>query len=512
MICPECNNEIPEGKLYCPNCGKAIQIVPDFEPNIEDRLELSKSDIEDVMTGGGEGSPDADDSTKTKEIPAISQDTKEIPDTKAETPSALDNISLRKQQRSRKKISLAFRIGSAVIVVIAVISVFLAVRYREDDSYETHMKKAVGLMSDEDYAGAADEYLLAAAKEGLKQDELYNARLGAANAYHYSGDDEKAKEILNELLKEDPKNRACYEALILIYEEEGDIIAINELISSCPVSEIYEEYKDYIAMPPDFSTLGGEYAEEVVLTITALDGTSDIYYTIDGSIPDENSEKYEKPIIMTEGSYIISAVCVNKKGYKSAVISEEYTVTHEAVNGPVIEPKEGKKTSPENIRASADEGLEIYYTKDGSAPSLESKRYEGEIPMPLGKSTFSFVSADGNGNLSDPVTVEYDLQMMAPFSPADGINYLLANLVNTGKIHDIAGHTPDGKDTLSYECDSCYRSGSRIYYMITELHQVDGKPAETGVIYALDFATLELYSAGRDNDGNFTFELLTVLQ
>ncbi|MBQ7464296.1 MAG: zinc ribbon domain-containing protein, partial [Lachnospiraceae bacterium] len=178
MICPECNNEIPEGKLYCPNCGKAIQIVPDFEPNIEDRLELSKSDIEDVMTGGGEGSPDADDSTKTKEIPAISQDTKEIPDTKAETPSAMDNISLRKQQRSRKKISLAFRIGSAVIVVIAVISVFLAVRYREDDSYETHMKKAVGFMSEEDYAGAADEYLLAAAKEGLKQDELYNARLG----------------------------------------------------------------------------------------------------------------------------------------------------------------------------------------------------------------------------------------------------------------------------------------------------------------------------------------------
>ena len=58
--------------------------------------------------------------------------------------------------------------------------------------------------------------------------------------------------------------------------------------------------------------------------------------------------------------------------------------------------------------------------------------------MPLGKSSFSFVAADGNGNLSDPVTVEYDLQMMAPFSPADGINYLLANLVNTGKILDIA--------------------------------------------------------------------------
>lgn len=512
MICPECNNEIPEGKLYCPNCGKAIQIVPDFEPNIEDRLELSKSDIVDVMTGGGEDTVDAGDGKITKEIPVSLQDTKEISGTKAEQTSAMDNISLRQQQRSRKKIGLAFKAGSILILIIAVMSVFFAVRYREDDSYEAHMKKAVALMSGEDYAGASGEYLLAAKKEGLKQEELYNARLGAANAYHHAGEDEKAKEILNALLKEDQKNRACYEMLISIYEEEGDIIAINELISSCPVSEIYEEYKDYIALPPDFSTLGGEYAEEVELTITALDGTSDIYYTIDGSIPDESSEKYEKPIIMTEGSYIISAVCVNKKGYKSAVISEEYTVTHEAVNVPEIEPKEGKKTSPENIRASADEGLEIYYTDDGSKPSLESKKYEGEIPMPLGKSTFCFVCSDGNGNLSDVVEAEYELQMMAPFSPADAINYLLANLVNTGKILDIAGHTPDGKDVLSYECNSCYRSGSRIYYMITELHDVDGKPAGTGVIYALDFATLELYSAGRDSDGNFTFELLTVLQ
>ena len=38
MRCLGCGCEIEEGKLLCPNCGKEIQIVPDFEPEIEDKI------------------------------------------------------------------------------------------------------------------------------------------------------------------------------------------------------------------------------------------------------------------------------------------------------------------------------------------------------------------------------------------------------------------------------------------------------------------------------------------
>ena len=511
MLCPDCKTEIPEGKLLCPGCGKAIQIVPDFEPNIEDRLELSKRDIEVVMTQDGDGSEGKNDAAvETKEIPDVGGETKEIPDTAHEQPSAMDNIALRKKERSRKKVVTVFRLTTVLIIAAAVALGVFALRLRRDDSYDSHMKKAVEHMTFDEFDSAVDEYLLAASKEGISPEEAESARLGAANAYYHSGRNSQAVDILKEILQNNPENRTCYEQLIKIYESEGDIIAINDLISSCPVSEIYEEYRDYIALPPDFSTLGGEYAEEVELSLTALDGNSDIYYTIDGSIPDEKSEKYEKPIILTQGSYIISAVCINKKGYKSAVISEEYTVTHEAVKAPSVEPKEGKRSTPANIRAKADDGLEIYYTDDGTEPSLESKRYEGEIPMPLGRSTFTFVAADGNGNLSEAVSVSYDLQMIAAFSPEDGINYLLANLVATGKLLDVEGHTLDGKGIFSYKCDSCCISGSRIYYMIDESLEADGEKKKTGNIYALDFATLELYKAVRDADGNFTFEMLTL--
>ncbi len=498
MICPSCKNEIPEGKLYCPSCGKAIQIVPDFEPDIEEKIELSKSDIEVAMTGRDENKDPTVD---------LSGDTKELPGKTDPDPSAMDNIARRKQQRSKNKISLTFKIVSVLILILASVSVFIILRKRVSNSYSAHMKKAVDSMAAEDYEGAVSEYLAAAAKEGLDPKLAENAALGAANAYHYSKDDEKAIEILMDMLEKNPASKECYEQLIAIYEEEGDIIAINELISSCPVSEIYEEYKDYITLPPEFSTLGGEYPETVELELTAGDGNSDIYYTIDGSIPDENSEKYTKAIILSEGSYIISAVCINKKGYSSAVISEEYTVTRQIPDMPEVSPEGGNKALPENITAKAGEDMQIYYTDDGSDPDLDSTKYEGEIPMPLGKSEFKFVAADSNGNLSEVVTVSYKLNLMAAFTPADGVNYLLVNLVNTGKLMDVQGHAYGQDGVYKYSCDSCFSSGSRIYYMIYESYESGGKEEATGKIYALDFKTLELYRAGRDKDGNFTFEM-----
>ena len=35
MKCPKCNRELKEGQLYCEVCGEEIQMVPEFEPEIE---------------------------------------------------------------------------------------------------------------------------------------------------------------------------------------------------------------------------------------------------------------------------------------------------------------------------------------------------------------------------------------------------------------------------------------------------------------------------------------------
>jgi len=43
--------------------------------------------------------------------------------------------------------------------------------------------------------------------------------------------------------------------------------------------------------------------------------------------------------------------------------------------------------------------------------------------------------------------------------------------------------------------------------MIYESYGDGTDPEKTGNIYALDFKTLELYRAGRNEEGNFTFEM-----
>ena len=39
MKCPECGNEIRDGHLICEVCGYEVQIVPDFEPDIEPQID-----------------------------------------------------------------------------------------------------------------------------------------------------------------------------------------------------------------------------------------------------------------------------------------------------------------------------------------------------------------------------------------------------------------------------------------------------------------------------------------
>ncbi|MCR5410161.1 MAG: chitobiase/beta-hexosaminidase C-terminal domain-containing protein [Lachnospiraceae bacterium] len=72
MECPKCGNEIPEGKLYCPNCGYAVQIVPDYDPDLQENLESVGSDIA--------GNVNRIDVAESVEVPTdISSSTIEIP-------------------------------------------------------------------------------------------------------------------------------------------------------------------------------------------------------------------------------------------------------------------------------------------------------------------------------------------------------------------------------------------------------------------------------------------------
>ena len=486
MVCPKCGTDIPEGRMYCPKCGEAIQMVPDFEPDLEDNLAETRNNIA--------GSFEADDGEenfggKTADLSGI---TKEI------TSDTMD-IPAGRAVKSRKNIIVL----SAVLLCIILITVS-AVLFYSSHTYSAHMERAASYMTKESYTKAAGEYEAALAR---KADDIA-AMNGAAEALSKSGDQETAVNYLNRVISIDNDNETAYNLIISIYKERGDYTAINKLIASCSDDAVFDKYSEYLALPPEFSEEAGKYDELFDLALSTDEANGTIYYTTDGSTPGKTSKKYTKEISLKEGSNVISAVCINTKGFVSATVTNEYDIVLKVPDAPAVTPESGSFSTPEDIKLTVSGNDRAYYTTDGTDPTDASLPYSGELPMPFGESSFAFIIKSENGKMSDVTRVNYQLNYVGVCRPEEAVNFLLATLINDGSILDIQGHVAGSSGQYTYRCDSCTKVGSRVYYMIDEYYTDPGaEPELTGTQYALDSTALGLYKASRDKDGGFVFEM-----
>jgi uncharacterized repeat protein (TIGR02543 family) len=75
---------------------------------------------------------------------------------------------------------------------------------------------------------------------------------------------------------------------------------------------------------PTFNPAAGTYNEVTNVTISATDG--DVYYTLDGTTPTKESNKYTAPIVLnTNGTTTIKAIAISG-GSQSSVVTATYTI------------------------------------------------------------------------------------------------------------------------------------------------------------------------------------------
>lgn len=86
-----------------------------------------------------------------------------------------------------------------------------------------------------------------------------------------------------------------------------------------------QEEKKELSVPL-VSPGSGNYYEDTEITVSSPDG-ADIYYTYDGSMPDESSSRYMGPVKMIPGSNTFSAVCI-LDGERSEVTTYLYTLEY----------------------------------------------------------------------------------------------------------------------------------------------------------------------------------------
>ncbi len=363
MECPKCGTDIPEGKLYCPSCGYAVQIVPDYDADLEDNLDSASSDI-----AGTVNRIDVSDST-TAEYD-IDATTREIPMVKKDEASGIKRKNEQNRERT-DQITTVIMAGLLLIVLIV-----------------------VAVVASKSLSGVSF----------IPEQAVENAVTA-----NMSGKNNKAAD--EEMTEEAPAGN------------------MDETVSEDSTEQAPLHNWQLVATPAS-----GSYTGPQRLTVTVSDNAA-----------------------------------------------------------------------PESAEFK---GI-IYYTEDGSDPDEKSKVYRGdnEMWLPLGKSKYAFRFMDENGNMSDPVYLDYDMGSSGVCTAADAANYCIVNLIQAGVLADVYGHVIGSLGTFTYEPVRMVNSGNGSFYVINEYYtDPGGTPKATGNVYAIDADNLGFYRAKQGSNGNFVFE------
>ena len=159
----------------------------------------------------------------------------------------------------------------------------------------------------------------------------------------------------------------------------GIVIATILALGMFSCSNVSNATKETVATPT-FSVEEGEVESGTSVTITCATPGVKIYYTTDGTDPTASSTEYTSAITVTE-VVTIKAIAVKDGMNDSAVASAGYTIK-ETVATPAFSVAEGEVEKGTEVTIScATEGAKIYYTKDGSEPTVSSTEYTEAISI-----------------------------------------------------------------------------------------------------------------------------------
>ena len=483
MKCPKCQAEMEPGFLYCKNCGEEIHMVPDFEPEIELSIHEIMTNVADDMASEVRLGEEASDENLRK---AEAED--------------------KRQRWNKFSFRILLGIGIAfvlLVLVFAVIGGIIRFRYY---SYDYQMEQADACMSNADYAEAVDFY-----KRAVELDSDSNiAKYLLGEAYYMQGEYELVIPLYREVAasNENEEIRAgAINMIVSIYSEREDYAAISDFLLDLGDDTIVDRFQKYMAKAPEFSYVEGSYEEVIPLKLTS-NTAGVIYYTVDGSIPDENSEVYSSPIFLEMGDYTITAYFVNEYGVSSDVVKKSYHVDVSIPIAPEISAYSGDYSSPTLIYVEVPDDCRVYYTSDGTEPGLESQEYSYPIHMPLGKSRFKFVSCNEEGIFSETVTREYNLELTTQVRVADAEAIITQGMLEYGKIYDLSGLSYEiyGRYLYKYQYVTNVENQGDFYILAEIYEDTQGIQNRTGALYAVGIYDGKRYRLSLDDNSQYVFE------
>jgi len=225
-------------------------------------------------------------------------------------------------------------------------------------------------------------------------------------------------------------------------------VAVKEGMDDSDVVEATYTISYLHLSAPIIKPASGSYSVDTEVTITAATGVT-IYYTIDGSVPTTESLVYINPISVAGSgtAETIKAIAVEEQKKSSNIASATFAINYPQLSVPVMNPSGGSFSVDTDVTIMASPGATVYYTLDGSVPTIESSVYSAPISV-VGSGTTKTIKA---------ITVEDEMLNSSVANNTYTINYAQ---VSTPQISPIAGTYDDYQNaTISSSTD-----GAVIHY------------------------------------------------
>ena len=441
MKCPNCGQEIQKEHLYCEKCGMEIRIVPDFEPEIENSINETLSNVAEEIE---------DRSSKKEEKSAGGAEWE-----------ASDDILAEEAGRSW----LAFKVVSlfAAILIAVVVTVLMYFNYSVSYQMDNARKYA--------QQGRYEEALKLLEKAADNDTDNVQVALLRSEYYSQTGESGQAVKVLTELLEkgkmDNEDTEKIYETIISLYNEQGEYGRINELLLNCKDESITTLFQRYMALEPEYSYDSGTYDEVMYLRLNA-NTAGTIYYTLDGSTPTALSTRYTAPILLESGRYQVNAIFINDYGIESNVVRKWFEINLVMPEAPKVSPESGKYEIPTMIEVEIPEDGIVYYTTDRSVPNADSMKYTEPISMPLGRTNYKFMIISDEGVQSEIVSRSYDFSMNTGVTVDKAVSNVISALIQRQVLIDPNGHAPGVSGRYIFKYNSIVQIGENYYYILNE--------------------------------------------
>ena len=248
MKCPKCHKEVEKGSLYCPYCLSEIPWVKEFDS------------VETLMK-------------KEEQSRPSSQEHK----------FKIQKYWIRKKPNVSRKQIICLMIIAAILLG--------ALCYRQ-----LHTFSALYASAKKQYEQQNYERALKITEDALNmKPESEAANLLLARCMEKLGDAESAVLILRALIQNKTAGTPVYKECVRLLTDEGNTEEVRNLLKHSS-KEIQEACRDYICETPVSNPAPGTYTSVQTLELKA--DCSEIYYTLDGSVPTRKSTLYTGPITL----------------------------------------------------------------------------------------------------------------------------------------------------------------------------------------------------------------------